>query len=321
MLTGFLGAGKTTLLNEWLSSDQAQEVALLINEFGAVDVDGPILDVALGEGNRVMSLPNGCICCEVQEDLVEALITLADSSLAKQGILETTGLADPGAILSGVAHDPRLKSRIKVVATICVAGVNTIEKQLADFAEARSQLALADRIVLSKIDLLDETEVDNVQRKISALNPLAEIRRYTPGSNADGVFIPAATKSIVPAAAHSHSHGISTFSVTLPHPLNPDRFRDTLSFWIMRHAEKLLRMKGIIRFEGSDKPQLLNAVHDVFTSSAVHSSTVTNATLNNGSGGSLVFIGRDLPEPELRADLASCMAASLHNNDTGAVGH
>ena len=74
ILTGFLGAGKTTVLNEWLSSDQAEDVAILVNEFGAVDVDGPVLDATVGVGNRVMSLPNGCICCEVKEDLVDALI-------------------------------------------------------------------------------------------------------------------------------------------------------------------------------------------------------------------------------------------------------
>jgi len=104
ILTGFLGAGKTTVLNEWLSAGKAEDVALLVNEFGAVDVDGPVLDATVGAGNRVMSLPNGCICCEVQEDLVDALIALADGSLARKGILETTGLADPGAILTCIIH-------------------------------------------------------------------------------------------------------------------------------------------------------------------------------------------------------------------------
>ncbi len=305
ILTGFLGAGKTTLLNEWLSSAQVQDVAILVNEFGAVDVDGPVLDATLGTGNRVMSLPNGCICCEVQEDLAEALVSLADSSLARHGILETTGLADPGAIIRGVAHDPRLKSRIKIIATICVAGANTIKKQAAEYTEARAQLALADRIVLSKVDLLDDTEIDTQEQELSALNPLAEIKRYAIGKMATGTFDPILTGHTVPEHDHHHTHGISTFSVALPRPLNPDLFRDTLSFWIMRHAEKLLRMKGIVKFEGEPEPQLLNAVHDVFTSSAA-----TDATVVNGLGGTLVFIGRGLPEEELRTDLEKCVMAS-----------
>ena len=302
ILTGFLGAGKTTVLNEWLSSGQAEDVALLVNEFGAVDVDGPVLDATVGTGNRVMSLPNGCICCEVQEDLVEALIALADGSLARKGILETTGLADPGAVLRGVTHDPRLKTRIKIIATICVAGANTIKKQLAEFVEARAQLALADRIVLSKIDLLDDSEADAIHHEIAAINPLAEIKRYAQGHIEDGMFDPINTGQAIPEHTHHHSHGINTFSVHLPRPLNHDLFRDTLSFWIMRHAENLLRMKGIVLFDGETEPQLLNAVHDVFTSNAA-----TVSTIASGLGGTLVFISRGLSENELRTDLEKCM--------------
>ena len=304
ILTGFLGAGKTTLLNEWLSSGQAEDVALLVNEFGAVDVDGPVLDATLGAGNRVMSLPNGCICCEVQEDLVDALIALADNSLIRQGILETTGLADPGAVLRGVAHDPRLKSCIDVVATICVAGANTIEKQSSEFVEAHAQLALADRIVLSKIDLLDVADVDAVEQEIAALNPLAQIQRYEPSLIPQGVFDPLSTNQTLPDNAHHHSHGINTFSIELSGPLNHDLFRDTLSFWIMRHAEKLLRMKGIVLFDGEPEPQLLNAVHDVFTSKPA-----TGYKVANGLGGTLVFISRGLSEIELRADLERSVVA------------
>ena len=302
ILTGFLGAGKTTVLNEWLSAGKAEDVALLVNEFGAVDVDGPVLDATVGAGNRVMSLPNGCICCEVQEDLVDALIALADGSLARKGILETTGLADPGAILRGVAHDPRLKPRIDIVATICVAGANTIKKQLAEFVEARAQLTLADRIVLSKIDLLEDSEVKALQDEIASINPLAEIKRYTQGHIGDGLFDPINTGQAIPEHTHHHSHGINTFSIHLPRPLDHDLFRDTLSFWIMRHAENLLRMKGIVLFDGESEPQLLNAVHDVFTSDAA-----TGSTVANGLGGTLVFISRGLSESELRTDLEKCM--------------
>lgn len=305
VLTGFLGAGKTTVLNEWLSSGQAEDVAILVNEFGAVDVDGPVLDATLGTGNRVMSLPNGCICCEVQEDLVDALIALSDGSLARKGILETTGLADPGAVLRGVAHDPRLKTRINAVATICVAGSNTIKKQLAEFVEARAQLALADRIVLSKIDLLDDSEVDALASEITTLNPLAEIKRYQQGHIEEGMFDPINTGQVIPEHTHQHSHGINTFSVHLPRPLNHDLFRDTLSFWIMRHAEKLLRMKGIVMFDGESESQLLNAVHDVFTSGVATASTVAN-----GTGGTLVFITSGLSENELRTDLEKCMVSA-----------
>jgi len=236
--------------------------------------------------------------------LVEALIALADSSLVRKGILETTGLADPGAILRGVAHDPHLKSCIDVVATICVAGANTIKKQSAQFVEAHAQLALSDRIVLSKIDLLDTADVDRVEQEISALNPLAQIQRYQTGLMPAGAFDPLSTNQALPNHAHHHSHGITTFSIALSGPLNHDLFRDTLSFWIMRHAEKLLRMKGIVLFDGKPEPLLLNAVHDVFTSSAANGFKVAN-----GLGGILVVISRGLSEQELRADLEKCVVS------------
>ena len=116
------------------------------------------------------------------------------------------------------------------------------------------------------------------------------------------MFDPINTGQVIPEHTHHHSHGINTFSVHLSRPLNHDIFRDTLSFWIMRHAEKLLRMKGIVLFDGESEPQLLNAVHDVFTSNAA-----TGSTVANGPGGTLVFISRGLCEDELRADLEKCM--------------
>ena len=127
-------------------------------------------------------------------------------------------------------------------------------------------MTLADRIVLSKIDLLENSEVKALQDEIASINPLAEIKRYTQGHIGDGLFDPINTGQAIPEHTHHHSHGINTFSIHLPRPLDHDLFRDTLSFWIMRHAENLLRMKGIVLFDGESEPQLLNAVHDVFTS-------------------------------------------------------
>ncbi len=306
ILTGFLGAGKTTLLNAWLQLPAAAGTAVLVNEFGAVDVDGPILDTTLSDDpqsdNRVMSLPNGCICCEVQEDLAEALVALADSAQATHGILETTGLADPGAILRGVAHDPRLKTRIEISATVCVAGATDIISQRSKFVEARAQLALADRIIISKGDLLDEKALEEVTGECAGLNPLAELHVRSDDNDLTQLFAPANAGHELPAHVHHHSHGIDTFSVTLSGPLDGDLFRDILSFWIMRHAEKLLRMKGIVKLAGDPQPRLLNGVHDVFTSNPAPTAKV------DSGGGTLVFIGTDLPQDSLRADLERCVS-------------
>ena len=162
--------------------------------------------------------------------------------------------------------------------------------------------------MLSKVDLPDSAEADDVQREIVALNPLAEIQRYTSGQINEGMFEPIDAGQPLPEHTHHHSHSISTFSVTLPCPLDHDLFRDTLSFWIMRHAEGLLRMKGVVRFDGSAEPQLLNVVHDVFTSGVAG-----GAVVGEGSGGTLVFICRGISEEELRGDLARCVVGNHHD--------
>ncbi len=298
-----MGAGKTTLLNEYLSSGVARDVAVLVNEFGAIDVDGAVINQTIGGGTKVMSLPNGCICCEVQEDLAEALLALVESGQSTTGILETTGLADPGAILRGAAHDPRLKRTIVIDSVVCVAGAPNIAAQLPEFPEAGVQVALADRIVISKSDLVSEDELSDTRDTVAKINPVAEIHERTAGHELGPIFesIDGRQNSVPPSDTHHHSHGIQTFTVDLPGPLDPDRFRDTLSFLIMRHAESLLRMKGVALFSGDSTPRLLNGVHDVFTSDALDGAVIENT-------GSLVFIGRGLPEEQIRSDLLGCVA-------------
>jgi G3E family GTPase len=300
LLTGFLGAGKTTLLNNFLKTPDGTGTAVLVNEFGDVDVDGAVLGAALGK-NQLMNLPNGCVCCEVQDDLAEALIDLAARRTSDEIIscvIETTGLADPGSILRGVAHDPRLKELVKVDQTICVASAIAIRNQIEKFVEAAEQVSLADRIIVNKSDLVEPVVIQGIQSDLAARNPLATIMISGAATAPDEFFAnPTRSAAIPETHAHQHTHGISTFSIRLPGNLDPDMFRDVLSFWIMRHAERLLRVKGILAFDRDPVPQLMNITHDV----------CTIEPLEGAEPSPLVFIGRDLPENEIRADLKRCM--------------
>lgn len=303
ILTGFLGAGKTTILNKFLKTEAGRGSAVLVNEFGEIDVDGAVLNASMDGGGKLLSLPNGCICCEVQEDLASALVTLAGQRREDgivRGVIETTGLADPGAILRGVAHDPRLRSTVKTAQTICVASAPKILEQTERFAEAAEQITLADRIIVSKTDLMPKDEVSRIADELSAGNPLAHITSAAPGEDPSAYFVPPPVHAgPPPAGPHRHTHGIKTFSAPLPFPLDPDLFRDVLSYWIMRHAENLLRVKGAVRFAGESKPQLVNIVHDV-----CRIEPLDNADPDAVSA--LVFIGLNLPDEEIRADLARC---------------
>lgn len=321
ILTGFLGAGKTTCLNTFLRSPQASETAVLVNEFGEIDIDGAVLSASLADESKLLTLPNGCVCCEVQEDLVEALVVIAARQWEAGGrisrcIVETTGLADPGAIIRGVGHDPRLKKATTVDHTVTVCAADRLLDQLLRFEEVPRQIGIADRIIITKSDLVSDDKRRAIDKAIAQINPLAEIQVATNGAiEPQHLFGPrlSAAAPIVPGelASHHHHHNssIHTFAVRLGKPLDPARFRDVLSFLIMRHAENLLRLKGIIRLSGEMTPRLLNGVHDVFSSEPV-----SDTTLDRNSAGSIVFIGENLPEDTIRADLKSCEIRGLPEN-------
>ena len=320
LLTGFLGAGKTTLLNKYLESPAAMGTAVLVNEFGDVDVDGTIIGAASG-GGKMVSLPNGCVCCEMQDDLSSALLELVERRHADGGInrciIETSGLADPGSILRTVGRDPRLKSDFKVAQTICVASAPAILDQATKFVEAAEQIALADRIAISKSDLTTNKILREINTVLADRNPLAEIVVTDTDAVIDALFLPSENPRLPKDYAHHHdhhydhdhhhdhdhdhdhhhTHGIASFSIQLDGPLDQDLFRDVLSFWIMRHSEALLRVKGFLSFAGQPEPQLVNIVHDVCTIEPLG---------GDARGSYLVFIGIGLPEAEIRQDLERC---------------
>lgn len=312
ILTGFLGSGKTTCLNTFLQSPAAADTAVLINEFGEIDIDGAVLSAQLADGSKLMTLPNGCVCCAVQEDLVEALLVLAGKAKnpdenIRRCIIETTGLADPGAIISGVGHDPRLKAATRVDQTVTVCAADRLLDQLARFDEVGRQIGIAERIIISKSDLVSGDALATTAAAIAEINPLAEIHHAINGEIEPKLLF-GPLKMAMPVASngtdghhHHHSSSVQTFTVYLQRPLDLGRFRDVMSFMIMRHAENLLRIKGIVRFAGEQTPRILNGVHDVFSSEPTSAKV-----LASGQSGSVVFIGVELPEQTIRADLKSC---------------
>lgn len=304
VLTGFLGAGKTTCLNAWLARPEAAGTAVLVNEFGEIDVDGAVLAGRLADGSDLVRLPNGCVCCTVQEDLAAALLALAERGVARC-VIETTGLAEPGAILRGLQHDPRLRRVVARGPVVTVCASDCVVRQTDRFPVAARQVALADRLVLSKTDLATPEAVDAARETLRALNPMAE---FAAAGDQAAVFAPAATDRPrpLPTAGHAHSHGIANFAIALEAPLDPDLFRDAMSFLILRHADNLLRAKGLLRFAGNPRPQLFNLVHDVWQA----------RPCDAAAPAGIVFIGQNLPEVEIRADLGACQVAEAPTKTT-----
>ena len=317
VLTGFLGAGKTTILNKYLESPFGKGTAVLVNEFGDVDVDSTIIGAA-SEGGNMMSLPNGCVCCEIQDDLSNTLIELAERHKSKGGInrciIETSGLAIPSSILRTIGRNPLLKSEFEVDQTICVASANTIIDQANKFIEAAEQIVISDKISISKSDLVTDDMIKDVKTMLRERNPMAEIMLSDIDANVNELFVPSQSScdSMIQLKdnddhlcahdhnhehEHTHTHGIESFSIQLENPLNQEQFYDVLTFWIMRHSDSLLRVKGFLTFAEEPKPHLLNIVRDVCNIEPLEREEL---------GSYLVFIGKRLPEDEIRNDLKRC---------------
>jgi G3E family GTPase len=170
ILTGFLGAGKTTLLNRMLSGDHAMKMAVLVNDFGAVNVDAELI---IGVEDDMMSLANGCVCCQIRDDLLEAVDrVLAADTPPEYIVLEASGIADPASIYS-TFNDPEHRDRIRLDSVTCVVDAAQIFENLDDAPELlmlkTRQIGCADLVILNKVGLVSEEHVSWVKRWIDTV--------------------------------------------------------------------------------------------------------------------------------------------------------
>ncbi|MBM4197881.1 MAG: GTP-binding protein [Gammaproteobacteria bacterium] len=175
VLTGFLGSGKTTLLNRILSEHHGQRIAVIENEFGEIGVDQ---DLVINADEEVFEMNNGCICCTVRGDLIRIL-----SSLMKRRdkfdriLLETTGLANPGPVAQTFFVDDDVREHFALDGIVTLADARHLPSRLEDSEEAREQIAFADVIVINKTDLVNQHELDTLERRLRAMNSVARVSR------------------------------------------------------------------------------------------------------------------------------------------------
>lgn len=284
ILTGFLGAGKTTLLNHILRSNSGEKIAVIVNEFGAADIDGAL--VASGE-EHLVTLDNGCICCTVRNDLVETLTDLLKRKLEMDGavklefdriVIETTGLADPIPLVHTFMTDEVLMAAYEISAIVTVVDVLHIEKQLGYLPVAAEQIALADLIVLSKTDLIPEEARNmftaDIESRIRAINPVVPIIRAKDGVVENSELFQERRFFAAPVAAHehddhdhtSHTAGISSVVLRTEKPIPIDRLYNWIGELQNSLGPDLLRYKGIIYSdEWPGKRGILQGVHALYT--------------------------------------------------------
>jgi G3E family GTPase len=263
-VTGFLGAGKTTLIRALLTRPEATNTAIVVNEYGEIGIDQALLRSA---SDTTVLLGNGCLCCNVRTDLQETLRGLfadrargAVPSFARV-IIETSGLADPGPILQTFASDRALgrEFHLQALVTIvdCVSGAGNIQRM----PEARKQVALADRIVLTKSDLADRGALDHLKAEIAGLSaaPLAVADKgmIEPGFVLDE---PTAPQRAFVVGRATHSHGIDSFALIFDEPIPWAVFEQAMSVLTALRGPDLLRVKGIIAVAECRGPVVVHAV-------------------------------------------------------------
>jgi G3E family GTPase len=304
VLTGFLGAGKTSLLNRLLQDPALAQTAVIINEFGEIGLDH-LLVRTIREG--MVLLQSGCLCCTLRGDLVDALEQLTrdlDNGRAafRRVILETTGLADPAPVLQTTMAHPYLVMRYRLDGVVVVVDAVNAMATLDAHVEAIKQVAMADRIVLSKTDLAsDDANATRLAARLRALNPAAPILDGAAGEATPaqligcGLFDPerkipdvarwlaaeahAANHAATHAAnhaAHDHDHGgrrhdpnrhddrVRAFSFAADAAIPAAMLDLFLELLRAQYGAGLLRLKGIVKLaERPEQPLVIHAVQHV----------------------------------------------------------
>jgi G3E family GTPase len=263
-VTGFLGSGKTTLIRALLARPEGANTAIVVNEFGEIGIDQALLR---SSSDVTVLLGNGCLCCNVRTDLQETLRTLfADRARGtvpsfERVIIETSGLADPGPVLQTFATDRALgrEFHLRALVTVvdCVGGAGNLERM----PEARKQVALADRIILTKADLADAAALRHLTAKIAALSPaplaLADHGAVEPGFVLDEPPTPQRRFDLGDAA---HSHGLDSFSLIFDEPIRWACFEQAMAVLTALRGPDLLRIKGIVAVAECHGPVVVHAV-------------------------------------------------------------
>ena len=315
ILTGFLGSGKTTLLNRLLKEEHGHRIAVIENEFGEVGVDNAIIE---SSDEQIVEMNNGCICCTVRGDLIRILGTLKDKR--DQGalkfdrvVIETTGMADPGPVAQTFFTDEEIGNYYLLDSIITVVDAKHAPTQLDEFHEAQEQVGFADRILMSKTDLVSNDDVEKLAQRIRRMNPRAPIKPVHFGNapidevlDIRGFNLNAILEldpNFLTDIAHEHHDEVESFVFRADKPFNGEKLEQFLSGMIQVYGPDLLRYKGILWMRGKKERVVFQGVHMMMGGDI-------GKPWGKGEKKEsvLVFIGKKLPRDLFIAGLKECLA-------------
>lgn len=308
VLTGFLGAGKTTLLNRILSEDHGMRIAVVENELGALGIDDQLIE---RRDDLFVELSNGCVCCTSLGDLVPILERLAQDALGFDRILiETTGIADPGPVARAFVVEPLLREKYELDGIVTVVDARHLRQHLDDDEWSCSrQMALADRIVLNKLDLVNEAGLNDARELVRHYNPTAPCREASFAEVAlEHVLVvggwssnPGADLELVSGGEGHGRHGdIVALSFEVAGRLQPVRVDSFLSLLLREYGADLIRVKGIFCMIGEDRYWLIQGVH------AALDSRRGDRVIGSLERSQCVFIGKGMDRGLIESGLRAC---------------
>ena len=340
LLSGFLGSGKTTLLNHLVGT--LPRTAILMNEFGEVALDHQLLQKM--EGPMAL-LSGGCVCCTISGSLAPTLKNLwmarqkGDIPAFERVIIETTGVADPVPVLDTLLRDNWVRARFRLDGVVTMVDALFGMGQLDEHSEAVKQVAVADRLLLTKTDLATASSMTALRERLAALNPAADVivvahGELDPAAIQNMGLWNAATKSLEvarwlkqqryrPAGAGPvvgktqralHDARIQAFSVVLDTPLDRYGLQSALGMLTSFRAENLLRFKAIVNLKGEPQPVVLHGVQHV-----LYPEVRLDAWPDEDHRSRFVFIVRDLEPGFVEKLLADFTGAACSQAEPGAL--
>ena len=325
LITGFLGAGKTTLISQLLRHPDMDRVAVVINEIGEIGIDNDLVKMS---SENVSLLANGCLCCSVRTDLQETLRELFGERRAglipdfDRVIVETTGLADPAPVIQTLSSDSMVGAHYRLDGVVTLVDAVNALTQLEHSPEAERQIALADRIFITKTDLAEKEQIERVRQAVHAINERADVRPCTLGqlhprelvniglshARADAQTLRFLGESLTPESGESpaagqrylgerlpnrHDPSVRTLSLRFDQPFSWGTFSAAMELLINLRGKDLLRVKGIVNVEG--EPVVVQGVGHVF-----HPPIKLDRWPSADTGSRLVFITRNIQAAVIR---------------------
>ncbi|MGE0006222.1 MAG: GTP-binding protein [Parvibaculaceae bacterium] len=322
LVTGFLGSGKTTLLQRILNLPQLANTAVIVNEFGEVGIDHHLVRQV---AENVVLLPNGCLCCKVRDDLGVTMRELHAASQSETAVplerllIETTGLADPVPIVHTLMTDPVVDRAFSLRTIIAVVDAINGEHNLSTHQESARQVAIADRLVITKTDIADGKTVAALIPRLRQINPAAMIdEAQSPAFDPSTVFAdqnhdlqgnPSDVRSWIKEGAYRggqggghrharHAENIGATCVVFDKPLEWTAFTVWLTMLLHSQGKDLLRIKGLLNIEGQSGPVVFQGVQHAI-SPPVHMPNWPDGDRRSR----LVFIAQGVEPEKLRQSL------------------